>query len=385
MTRFRQLGEVLNQVGALELVDWTKTYAMAGVRSFGRGAFAAPDLMGSSTSYSHLRQLRSGMLTYPKLMAWEGAFAVIPGHLDGRYVSPEFVVFTSSDEVNWNYLSHLVSWDGFCAGLLSGSSGTNARRRRLHPDQFLDFLVPLPDLPEQRRIAAYLDEVQAKTQVANGSESAAPSVAGAWLESVFNGLIADTPLGDVSVISRGPTPSFDSSNARIIGQASVRWEGLDDSQFKPVDGEWERAVSADRRTRVGDLLLNSTGEGTIGRACVVEPQYEGFVTDSKVMTIRPGKDLTSDFLALFLRSPQGRRAVNDAKGANTTKQTELGKARAERLLVPVPTKVVQEEHVSAWNALAEPLGRLHSLARTRAAALSALLPAARNEVFSAMR
>lgn len=382
-----RLGEVLTLERRVASPSLSGLHHEIGVRSFGRGLFVKDAVTGASLGDKRVFHVHPGDLVVSNVFAWEGGVALADERHEGTIGSHRFMTWTSKgNRADLRYVVHFLLSEAGLRLLGQASPGSAGRNRTLSIVNFQNLVVPLPDLPEQRRIAAYLDEVQVKVHDAIGREpSAAARVTDAWLEGVFHGLIADTPLGEVSVISRGVTPSFASSKARIVGQASVRWEGLDAAQFKPVDDVWERAVPADRRTRAGDLLLNSTGEGTIGRACLVDPKYEGLVTDSKVLTIRPEECLASGFLAIFLRSPQGRRAVNDAKGANTTKQTELGKARAERLLVPLPGMEIQAAHVSAWDAVSERLGQLDRLARKRAVALSALLSAARNEVFSAMR
>jgi type I restriction enzyme S subunit len=47
--------------------------------------------------------------------------------------------------------------------------------------------------------------------------------------------------------------------------------------------------------------------------------------------------LLSDYLVLYLRSDEGQEAIAAVKGANTTKQTELGKTKLEALSIPMPS------------------------------------------------
>jgi type I restriction enzyme S subunit len=142
-----------------ELVKWrkpdvdvipTESYAFAGVYCFGRGVFRGQRRAGTEFAYKQLTQLRVGEFVYPKLMAWEGALAVVPEDCDGFYVSPEFPVFTINEdrvlpEVLDIYFRSPEVWP-----LLSGAStGTNVRRKRLNPNDFLSYRFPLPSRSAQ--------------------------------------------------------------------------------------------------------------------------------------------------------------------------------------------------------------------------------------------
>ena len=81
-------------------VQPNETYQFAGVYSFGRGVFKAQKKTGMDFAYPQLTRLRAGNFVYPKLMAWEGAFGIVPAECDGCVVSTEFPVF----EVNENRL-----------------------------------------------------------------------------------------------------------------------------------------------------------------------------------------------------------------------------------------------------------------------------------------
>src|ERR1035438_7074026 len=74
-------------------VQAQESYQFAGVYCFGRGVFRGDCKTGLDFAYSRLTTLRSGNFVYPKLMAWEGAFGVVPNECDGCVVSTEFPVF----------------------------------------------------------------------------------------------------------------------------------------------------------------------------------------------------------------------------------------------------------------------------------------------------
>lgn len=152
------------QIAVAELVQQRPTdvnvepdvsYQFAGVYSFGRGVFKGGVKTGAEFAYPKLSRIRSGDFTYPKLMAWEGALGVVPEKCDGCVVSPEFPVFEIDKtkvlpDVFDVYFRDPSTWES----LQGGSTGTNARRRRLNPTDFLKLKIPVPSMATQRKLAA---------------------------------------------------------------------------------------------------------------------------------------------------------------------------------------------------------------------------------------
>lgn len=154
----------------MEDVEPDRQYQLLGVHSLGRGAFPAGTMSGSETSYKKLRQFRTGQVCYPKLMGWQGAFSTVPKSLDGCYASPEFVGFdVDSARASSMYIDQCLRWDSLVKAASAASSGTNANRRRLQPQDFLSLSIPLPDLSAQSKINEVLnaaEKVVAKAKVA---------------------------------------------------------------------------------------------------------------------------------------------------------------------------------------------------------------------------
>lgn len=120
---------------------------------------------------------------YPKLMAWEGALALVPPECNNLVVSPEFPVF----EINQNrvlpetlevYFRSSNVWP-----LLSGAStGTNVRRKRLNPSDFLAFNMPLPSMETQ----LLLREVSQRASIVKYKQSETSAELDALLPSILD-------------------------------------------------------------------------------------------------------------------------------------------------------------------------------------------------------
>ena len=155
-------------------------------------------------------------------------------------------------------------------------------------------------------------------------------------------------LGDLcSYIQRGKGPVYaDYSEHRVISQKCVRWYGLNLEPARFVTAESLNKYEAIRFLQAGDLLWNSTGTGTIGRACLVPPAQHkaGLVADSHVTVVRPVQ-LNGYFLWRWIQSPYVQNEI-EGSASGTTNQIELNTSTVINHLVPVPPVVEQSRIVT---------------------------------------
>ena len=175
--------EIVRLRDADVVVQPEETYRFAGVYCFGRGVFKGQTKTGAEFAYRRLTRLRAGDFVYPKLMAWEGALGVVPPECDGLFVSPEFPVFEVNQERALPDTLDIYFRTPSVWPLLSAiSTGTNVRRRRLNPDDFLRFEMPLPPMQLQHKVR----EVKAKTEVAKKIRMETAAQLDAMLPSILD-------------------------------------------------------------------------------------------------------------------------------------------------------------------------------------------------------
>lgn len=154
-TKHTVVAELVHQRSPDVNVEPDVSYQFAGVYSFGRGVFKGGVKTGAEFAYPKLSRVKAGDFIYPKLMAWEGALGVVPDECDDCFVSPEFPVFEIDrtkvlPDVFDVYFRDPSTWES----LQGGSTGTNARRRRLNPSDFLKLKIPVPNMATQQMLAA---------------------------------------------------------------------------------------------------------------------------------------------------------------------------------------------------------------------------------------
>ncbi len=105
--------------------------------------------------------VKAGDLIVNITFAWEGAVALVPRDHDGCLVSHRFPTFVPElERADARYLRHALRMARFTYLLGIVSPGGAGRNRVLSKSDFLDLLVPLPPLDQQRRIAAILDDAE---------------------------------------------------------------------------------------------------------------------------------------------------------------------------------------------------------------------------------
>ncbi len=94
--------------------------------------------------------------------------------------------------------------------------------------------------------------------------------------------------------------------------------------------------SQERYLQPGDILWNSTGTGTIGRASIYKGNIENAVADSHVTIIRVFKNqILPEFVFYFIMSPYVQKNIENMQSGSTN-QVELGRAEIEATKIPLP-------------------------------------------------
>ena len=165
-----------------------EVYQFAGVYCFGRGLFVGQRKTGMEFQYRRLTRLRANDFVYPKLMAWEGALAVVPNECDGLVVSTEFPVFEiDQSKVFPEVLDVYFRTPSVWPALSGASTGTNVRRRRLNPADFLKYRMPLPTRDAQIKLQEIRLKLREATEGRNKTIQELDAMLPAILDQIFDG------------------------------------------------------------------------------------------------------------------------------------------------------------------------------------------------------
>src|SRR5439155_4302478 len=115
----------------------------------------------------------------------------------------------TDSRVDLNYFRLFFRTEQGLETLRRVSPGSAGRNRTLNLAQFTEQVIPLPSLPEQRRIVARIEELAAKIEEARGLRREAVEGARAVLDSAMHALWSDQgswesrPVGEITVASSG--------------------------------------------------------------------------------------------------------------------------------------------------------------------------------------
>lgn len=385
-----RIGEFLTRSKKVVTIQNEKKYKRVTIRLRNGGVVPRDEVVGENIGTKKQFSVSKGQFILSKIDARNGAMGIIPEKLDGAIVTQDFLPYDiDTTKINPQYFVLVCTTNQFVAFCQSCSSGTT-NRQRVDEAQFLNIKVPLPSLDEQNRLVA--EYIQSEYAAANlfakileetrksgyrllENLGISPQCKKLLSEEIYKMTFIDfsklrdwgvdratqqdgyqstkyrtTSLSDMILcvdIFRGKSPKYESSDSYIINQKCVRWHEVDMSFAKPVNKEWLQRMDEDFFTKEGDILINSTGEGTLGRAAVVRGDAIGKLYDSHVLLIRLNKNLINpDFFAAVFNSEYGQEQVNNVKSAQSTKQTELGIGNLKKIIFPLPSMNIQNAIVA---------------------------------------
>jgi len=381
-----KLGEVIRQRKEFIEIDDLQTYKRARVQLHAKGIVLRDVVEGSMVKTKRQQVSRAGEFLVAEIDAKVGGFGIVPDELDGAVVSSHYFLFEIDDsKLERRFLDFFIRTPSFRDQVEAQGSTNYAAIRPAH---VLAYEIPLPPLAEQRRIVARIEALAAEIAEAKILRQEAWMEAEATFHSCVNELLlmikSNTTFGTTCRIVRGKSPIYDpNSEAKAINQKCIRWQGIDQLHAKRVSESWLSKLSPDALIQEDDLLVNSTGEGTIGRGCLASLADVGLPFDSHVLAVRRLEPtiLEPRFLEIVLQSRSTQSAIEEMKGATTTKQTELGVTKLGEIKLPLPSVSEQRRIVAELDALQAQVDGLKRLQSETAAELDALLPAILDRAF----
>jgi restriction endonuclease S subunit len=155
-------------------------------------------------------------------------------------------------------------------------------------------------------------------------------------------------------ISRGKSPKYtDLSSLPVVNQKAIRWFGIQKEHLKYVHPDQFDSWAPERYIQEGDILWNSTGTGTIGRACLVSQENlePPKVVDSHVTIVRPNKaSIESSYLFAWIRSSDVQDTIASLYSGSTN-QVELNRAIIAATQIPLAPLNEQKRIADKLNAL----------------------------------
>jgi len=361
-----------------------KEFGILGVNNK-EGIFDAYNKKGKDINQPY-KKMELGWVAYNPYRINVGSIGIRLKTHKNEYISPAYVVFSCKDNLLPEFLFFIFKTSTF--NKIINESTTGSVRQNLTFDILKKLQIPLPTLIEQERIVnaynqkikqAQLLEKQA-AELEKGIEEYLFEKLGvekAKEKQVLKGLqfvsyknilewgldkilakhsnksehhhitsISENPELAIEIF-RGKSPKYkESNNSFILNQKCNRWNKIDLNFVKKVDESWFKTIETRFFTKEGDILINSTGEGTIGRASFISKEFEGLLYDSHILLLRLNQSIINPelFVEIF-NSSYGQNQVNNIKSAQATNQTELGVSNLIKICFPLIDSIETQKSI----------------------------------------
>lgn len=157
-------------------------------------------------------------------------------------------------------------------------------------------------------------------------------------------------------LSRGKSPKY--SEERLFPvfaqKCNLKDGGISLDQARFLDPSTIEKWGDDYKLKSGDVLVNSTGTGTVGRTRLFDEcclgEYPFVVPDSHVSVVRTATEIDSFYIWAILSSNWGQQYLEDNL-AGSTNQKELYIGVLEDMFIPLPPKNEQKKiakEIARW-------------------------------------
>ena len=218
----------------------------------------------------------------------------------------------------------------------------------INKSSFEKIEINLPSLEIQKKLSKKLELLENNIQLRKSQLNFLNELS----KSLFSRMFGDIKTNDKNwklfeikeisnIITRGKTPKYaSSSNIFVINQACIYWDKL---KYENVKFHIEDESLLFLKNK--DVLINSTGTGTLGRMNVIQNIiHEKFTIDSHVMLVRlkTEKTLPLYFINIFMNEKYQKDLLLKCVNGSTN-QIELSKEKFSKFKIHIPPIELQNK------------------------------------------
>lgn len=256
--------------------------------------------------------------------------------------------------VNPQYLFHYIRSSMFRNQMYNYCHGST--QPTIPMKTIRELSIPIFPLETQKQIASILsaldDKIELNNRINENLEQQAQAIFKSWFVDFepFGGVIPEdwnkcTLDSICSLISKGVTPKYiDCSEQIVINQKCIRNHKIDLTFAryhipKKINEKW---------LKHGDILINSTGTGTLGRAAQVLFAPKNLTVDSHVTIVRAKKTNYQYYLGVWAISHE---CTFEKMQTGSTSQTDLPRELLKQMEILLPS----DEILNNYSSIIKPI------------------------------
>jgi type I restriction enzyme S subunit len=357
------LGEIMaTRAGTVDPAQYpNETFDLYSIPAFDQGE---PDVLLGQEIGSTKQLVQPGDVLLSKIVPHIRRSWVVGKDRGRRLIaSSEWIVFRS-EEFHSPYLRHVLTSDPFHVQFMGTVAGVGGSLLRARPAQVAGLSIPLPSLPEQRRIADILDKAEAIRRKRQEAQAELIRLIDSQFLNVFGDPLANPKKwvagkfdDHLTLVQYGPrffNEAYSSDGIRI-----VRITDLDQQGRLEYDAMPRMTVSEkDRESfllRTGDLLLARSG-ATVGKTALIDEAAPECIAGAYFIRLRFTDKIRPLFAQMVLRSKPVQTIIAE-KSKQSAQQNFNGPA-IRALPLPAPPTKLQDEFVAFYKNAIESGKRL---------------------------
>ena len=232
--------------------------------------------------------------------------------------SNDVFVIRSKENYDSKFLYYVLSSDDFFSYVMANAKGTKMPRGDKKVIQ--NYEVPNFSIDEQKRISFVLSEIDKKIEVNTMINKNLYNI----IEARFKHYVKDFSNLDKVVLSdycndiiRGFNSKYvEKSNLINLNQKVNKGDILEKQYFKYLNDDIE--VPKEKFAKRKDVLLNSLGDGTLGRVHYYNENTDNVIIDQHITIIRSDENkLPSSYIYQYLKCGAGQYHLNSLISGST--------------------------------------------------------------------
>jgi type I restriction enzyme S subunit len=326
-----------------------------------------PEVVDGSAIGSTKKSVEPGDVLLSRIVPHIRRAWVVPQANGHRQIaSGEWIVFRSK-KFNPSYLRHLLMSDVFHAQFMNTVAGVGGSLLRARPAFVAEIEIPLPPLPEQKRIADILDKADAIRQKRREANNLCGRIPTGLFFEMFGDphvnphdwptkQLKELVVADDKINYGVVQPGVDfPGGVPIVRVGDLQNLRVSIEDLKRIDPLIEKDYARSRL--VGDEVLVAC-VGSIGLIALADQRVRGFNIVRAVARIRCSDAIDRLYLAAYLATPAIQNYFYRA--TRTVSQPTLNIKQIEETPVHVPPLEMQRQFAIAITRQQECLQRLES-------------------------
>ncbi|MCG0147249.1 restriction endonuclease subunit S [Phocaeicola vulgatus] len=347
-------------------------------------------------------KFKKGDVLYSKLRTYLNKVLVAP---QIGYCTTEIIPFNSYCGISTHYLCHVLRSAYFLD--YTQQCGYGVKMPRLSTNDACKGMIPLPPLAEQHRIVAEIEKWFSLIDIIENGKSdlqtTIKQTKSKILDLAIHGKLISQDLNDepaiellkrinpdytpcdnghseklpqswclsrlkelCSFLSRGKSPKYSDNDKTIpvfAQKCNLKEGGISLEQARFLDPSTICKWSEVYKLQTGDILVNSTGTGTVGRTRLFNESYLGqypfVLPDSHISVVRAKTGIIPQYLYAYISSNKIQQYIEDNL-AGSTNQKELYIGVLEQMEIFVPPLAEQQRIVQKIEELFSALDNIQN-------------------------